>query len=325
MSDNKTNYILFLVLSLAIIFGYTYFFSPPPEEVKETQKTEQSSGTAGQVTPGAPQAQTREFEDASYIEKDIYYEQQGQLVTFDTPLYKGTIDTYGGRILSWELKDYKLSTNGNGELVNLFMDSPPGFSTLLKLNGLSIPDLIPFKVDGDTNVALTEGTGKLTFYWDSPEGIRISKIYEFDSSTYVLKQKFEVQNTASSALQERLDILWYGNIESLGRGENSRTFITMVTQDVERISSIPDTEEAFRGEISWFGFSEKYFMSTFLPETGGRDSAQAFTDRQGRDYASSVQLPRGHNPRRTDLCQKLGSLLGAFGLEFYRACRIQSL
>lgn len=285
MSDNKANYILFLVLSLAIILGYTYFFSTPPKEtVKEAQNSQQNTGTGSASDPSqAPSlTDTQDFEDASYIENDIQDTQQGELLTIDTPLYRGTIDTYGARMLSWELKDYKLSTNGNGELVNLFMDSPPGFSTLLKLNGYKIPELIPFTVDGDKNVTLKDGTKKITFYWDSPDGIRIKKIYELDASSYVVKQKFEVENRGASALQERLDILWYGNIESKGRGENSRSLVAMVSQDVERISGIPDTTDVYKGEISWFGYSEKYFMSAFLPETGAETTLRLSpSDREG--------------------------------------------
>jgi YidC/Oxa1 family membrane protein insertase len=283
MSDNKLNYILFLVLSLAIILGYTYFFSTPPKEtVKEVQNAQEKTGSVSDTSQGTLPAKTQNFEDASYIESDIQDTQQGELVTVDTPLYKGTIDTSGARILSWELKDYNLSTNGNGELINLFMNSPPGFSTLLKLNGFTIPELIPFTIEGDKNVSLTEGTKEIIFFWDSPEGIRVNKIYELDASSYVVKQKFEVENTGPSALQERVDILWYGNIESMGRGENSRTFVTMVSQDVERISGIPDTTDEYRGEISWFGYSEKYFMSTFLPETGAETILRLSpTDREG--------------------------------------------
>lgn len=283
MSDNKANYILFLVLSLAIILGYTYFFSTPPKEtVKEAQNTQQNTTGTSEPSQATPPAGTEDFEDASYIESDIQDTQQGELVTIDTPLFKGTIDTYGARMLSWELKDYRLSTNGNGELVNLFMDTPPGFSTLLKLNGLSIPALIPFTVEGDKNVTLKDGTKNITFYWDSPEGIRVKKIYEFDASSYAVKQKFEVENRRASSLQERLDILWYGNIESKGRGENSRSLIAMVSQDVERIGSIPDAAEVYRGEISWFGFAEKYFMSAFLPETGAETTLRLSpSDREG--------------------------------------------
>jgi len=283
MSDNKVNYILFLVLSLAIILGYTYFFSTPPKEiVKEAQKVQDKTGNVPKSSPGTPTVETRDFEDAPYIESDIQDTPQGELVTVDTPLFKGTIDTYGARMLSWELKDYKLSVNGNGELVNLFMGSPPGFSTLLKLKGYNIPELIPFNVRGERQVIVTEGTKEIVFYWDSPEGIRLKKIYELDASSYVVKQKFEVENTGPSAIQERLDILWYGRIESKGRGENSRTLVAMVSQDVERIRSIPDTTDEYKGEVSWFGYSEKYFMSIFLPETGAETTLRLSpTDREG--------------------------------------------
>ena len=269
MADNKLNYIIFLALSVVIIFGFTYFFNSPPEEtVKEAQDAPETTGGVKESFDSATSDQVQDFQDASLPEGGIQDSLKGESVTIQTPLYKATIDTAGARILGWELKKYKESTNGNGELVNLFKNGPPGFSTLLKLNGLQIPELIPFQVLQGNDITVSEGTKEIVFNWDSPEGISVKKVYEVDASNYLLKQRMEITNTGPDALQDRLDILWYGMIEQQGRGENSREFIAMVSQDVERITDVPEKTEDYRGQISWFGYAEKYFMTTFLPETG---------------------------------------------------------
>ena len=185
----------------------------------------------------------------------------------DTPLYHGVIDTAGGRIYKWELKKYREHTDGSAP-VDLFRNSPPGFSSLLRVKGYNVPELIPFEYSGQDSISVQEGTAELTLTWKSPEGLTVRKIYGFDSSTYVLKQRFEVTNPGSEPLPQKLDIKWFGRIEEHGRGGNSMSFVALVSGDVENVIKRPKEAKSYSGVIEWFGFSQKYFTSSFLPETG---------------------------------------------------------
>lgn len=266
MSNNKLNYIIFLVLSFAIIFGYTYFFSKPGNQ-QEKQIGKQSAEQSTPAPEATSPAFTDDFNQSPVSNNTIHASPEGTLVNIDTPLYHGVLDTAGGRIYKWELKKYNESTNGPAP-VNLFHDSPPGFSTLLRLRGYEIPELIPFEYKGDSNVKVEDGTKELVFEWSSAQGIRVKKFYQIDSSNYVLKQRFEVTNPGDTPIQEILDIKWYGKVEQHGRGGNTRSFIALVSSDVERMDKKPKETRNYTGVIDWFGYSEKYFMSAFLPETG---------------------------------------------------------
>jgi YidC/Oxa1 family membrane protein insertase len=84
-----------------------------------------------------------------------------------------------------------------------------------------------------------------------------------------VKQKFEISNSSGDSIRERVVVRWLGQVKAVGmRGGDSKTFIAMVSDSVERVDSDPDEIINYKGVINWFGFSEKYFMSTFLPETG---------------------------------------------------------
>lgn len=268
--ENKSNWIIFLACAFIIMIGYSYFFGKPPEE---TRKQNEITQEATQETfPSSESGSTEKFDsfDTEPTSINDINAPKGALVTVDTPLYKGVIDTAGARVISWELKNYKASTNGDGsELVNLFNDSHPGFNALLQVKGLKIPEFIPYQYDGGSNVSVSEGTKELTFRWISPEGITIKNIYEIDSSNYLVKQTFEIANSSGNSIQERVVVKWPGQVKSVGmRGGDSKTFIVMVSDSVERVDSNPDEIINYKGVINWFGFSEKYFMSTFLPETG---------------------------------------------------------
>jgi YidC/Oxa1 family membrane protein insertase len=266
MTDNKINTIIFFVLSILIFFGYTYFFSTPDKkQVKKPEGAEvsvESSPSPGAEEAGRPQ----DFQEEADSD-NIHFSPEGRLISVDTPLYHGVIDTAGGRIYKWELKKFKESTNGSAP-VNLFKDSPPGFSTLLRMKGYNVPDLIPFQYSGEDNVTVTDGTAELTLSWKSPEGMTVKKVYGIDSSSYVLKQRFEVTNPGSSPLQQKLDIKWFGKVEEHGREGNTMSFTALVSGDIERVSKRPKEARSWSGVIDWFGFSQKYFISSFLPETG---------------------------------------------------------
>lgn len=88
----------------------------------------------------------------------------------------------------------------------------------------------------------------------------------------MVKQRFEVTNSTASPLKEKLAVRWYGKVEQHGRGGNTRSFITLVSNDVEKIEEAPDEPRTYTGVVEWFGYSEKYFISAFLPETGADTS-----------------------------------------------------
>lgn len=270
MTDNKINTIIFFVLSILIFFGYTYFFSKPDKsQVKKPAGTEVSVESS--PAPGAGQtAQPQEFQEQE-VSDEIHPSPEGRLISVDTPLYHGVIDTAGGRIYKWELKKYKETTNGNAP-VDLFRNSPPGFSTLLRMKGYNVPELIPFEYSGQDNVSVQEGTAELTLTWKSPEGLTVRKVYGFDSSSYVLKQRFEVTNPGTGPLPQKLDVKWFGKIEEHGRGGNSMSFVALVSGDVENVIKRPKETRSYTGVIEWFGFSQKYFTTSFLPETGADTS-----------------------------------------------------
>ncbi len=263
MGDNKLNYVIFLVLSIAIIFGFTYFFSEPPPP-----KPQQQAEGGVSPSPGGSTSPPADVFEGSVTRQSVQMKPSGRVISIDTPLYRGMIDTSGARIFEWDLKKYKDTTSPGSGPVNLFKDSPLGFSTLLRLEGYDIPEYIPFEFGGPDEVSVTDGKKDITFSWTSPEGVSVKKIYEIDASSYNLKQRFEVTNPSSASVRRKLDIVWDGYIENRGREGNTKSFVALVSSDLERLDKKPKSETRYSGVVEWFGYSQKYFITTFLPETG---------------------------------------------------------
>lgn len=285
------------------MIGHAYFFSPPPKDIqKEADKTSQSVDATDSFTDSGAPVEFDNFEPESEPEdpfEEVDSSPKGSLITINSPLYKGVIDTAGARFVSWELKNYKSSANGeSNDLVNLFNDNQAGFNAMLQIKGITVPEFIPYQFSGSSNINLFEGSTKeIVFDWTSPEGIKVRNIFEFDPATYLVKQKFEVTNSSSSLIQERVLIRWLGNVQAMGMtGGDSSTFIAQVSDSVERIDSEPDNVEDYRGVINWFGFSEKYFMSSFLPETGAETVVKISPSGKEGQLLSQFEYPGNSIP-----------------------------
>ena len=262
MDRTKLNYILFFVMSLIIIILYTSFFAP---------KTPKKPPEQGKAIDPSPQRQTstieeRQSKQSTKLEFPILPE--GKLITIKTPLYTGIIDTAGGRIVEWRLDKFKESTDNNSPPVNLLKGSPPAFNTYSELKDFRIPNPIPFEFDGVNEVDVTEKQ-EITLYWKTTDGIELRKIYEIDPSSYVVGLRFEVKNTTETHVGETLTVEQYGKVGKEAKKNDDRSFITMVYNKVKRVDKPPKEDDVFKGTINWLGFSDKYFISAFLPDIGG--------------------------------------------------------
>lgn len=290
------------------MIGHAYFFSTPPQEIqKQGEVTTQSTDASSSSDDTSSSVQFDNFDTEPDPFEEVDSTPKGSLITIDSPLYRGVIDTAGARFVSWELKNYQSSTNGdNNDLVNMFIDTQTGFNALLQVKGITVPEFIPYQFNGGDSVTISEGSTKeLNFSWTSPEGIKVNNIFELDSSSYLVKQKFEITNSSGDLIQERVVVRWLGKVQAVGMtGGDSNTFIVQVSDSVERVDSEPDNTESYKGVINWFGFSEKYFMSSFLPETGAETVVEISpTNKEGQIIAQFAypgsSIPSGKSSLRT--------------------------
>jgi len=260
LDRTKINYIIFFVVSFIIIFGYSAFFAPKPAKKATTNDAVEEK--PAELPPADEKLETPLEE---YVIPDA---PTGELISIKSPLVQGTIDTAGGRIVEWKLLNFRETTARDSPPVDLFEHSPPSYNVDLRLEGFEIPSIIPFQYNGPKELALQQNDQEIALYWKSPEGIEVRKIYTINPISYLLEQRFEVRNATNRPIKQKLSIQWYGEIENSGRTENNKSFISMVSDEVDRIESTPKETTLLQGQVNWFGFSDKYFMTVFLPEIG---------------------------------------------------------
>ncbi|HXG30660.1 MAG TPA: membrane protein insertase YidC [Thermodesulfobacteriota bacterium] len=310
MDRIKLNYILFFLLSFLIIFAYTSIFVP-----KTPKRMPEQKNTQGEISKEG----LREERVKNVEETISSLQPQGRLITIKTPLYVGTIDTAGGRIVEWRLLKYKESTDRDSPPVNILKDSPPVFNTNLRLKGIQIPNPIPFEFDGGSEVDFSEGKGEMVLYWRSPEGIEVKKIYEIDPSSYLLGQRFEVKNGTQTPLNGTLYVESYGKIEQNGSGKNNKDFTAMVSDNLERVDKLPKEEIVLKGTTAWFGFADKYFLSSFLPQIGGQTEISLERVEQDGFVRAVFSYPEDVIPVGSTSIHKSNLYLGPMDYEVLRS------
>jgi len=315
MDRTRLNYILFFVLSFLIIFVYTSFFAPKTPQKQTEQKTVQ-----GERTESVEPSIIEEEIQGSGQELELQLTPpQGRLITIKTPLYTGQIDTAGGRLVEWKLEKYREGTDPSSPPINLLQDSPPDFNTNLRLDGLKIPNPIPFKFDGADEIIVDKEEQEIALYWESPGGVTIRRILEISPSSYLIKQRVEVTNQTESPLTETLLIEAYGDIKQNGDNYKNSYYIAMVSGSVERVEKLPQETTLFKGTVNWFGFADKYFLSVFLPGIGS-ETQLSLTNTKEDGFAKTVfSYPSDKIPPGSTSVHKSNLYLGPMDYEVLRS------
>ena len=161
-SDLKKNYILFLVLSVLVIVGYSAFFAEAPKE-KQTAKTDRPASApaaAGNLSgeSGSIQEPPTEFEPikSSYASK---------IIKVKSDLYTAEIDTLGGKVVGWNLAEYKKTLETDSVPVGVINEGKRSFNTILRVKNEKMPELIPFSYKGSTDLVVGAEGLDVNLFW----------------------------------------------------------------------------------------------------------------------------------------------------------------
>ncbi len=290
MEDQNKNMILAIVLSMAVIFGWTIFF--PPDEPAPEANTELAALPEGSLTPpaaagsttppavGAPPANTpaAATTEAANMEAPRVDIRTGKLT--------GSISLQGGRIDDLRLNDYNVRLGDDSEKVVLLApagsDEPFyavwGWAGTASGNGGGTPNATTiWSVEsGDT---LTETT-PITLKWENGAGLVFRRTISVDDQ-YMFDIRQSVENTTGGAVR----LAPYGIIAHHGQPEVEGFYLSF--EGLVRVSDgeleeikykdMPDFEVVPGDgaveivnvqENGWLGFTAKYWMATMMPQAG---------------------------------------------------------
>lgn len=286
--------LLAIILSIAILITYQYFFvKPVPTPVpqgKTVEETKEETKTT-QVAPKAapPMPKTR----ISVAEKEVRVE---------SDLYTVILTSMGGTIKSIEFKKYKdksgrpIILKGDDVLPPLSIGADEGFQ-FSKVN---------FSVQGkDAKLGPESKTATIVFEYSS-EGHSIRRTYTLHNNDYGIDLKDEVSGLSSYWITIGKDFGIHEKDESVHFGP-------VVLKDADRMEFVAKklTEpKNFKEGVKWIAQEDKYFFSSIVPKVQIEDS---MVWSKNGDALVALKLPAGVSnyfiyagPKEHDTLKKYG-------------------
>jgi len=293
---NQSRFLIAAVLSMAILFGWSYFFAPPPPPANTNSNTAANTNTAtaantNAATPTpAPQAQPQTVE----VTPDTT---PSRTITVKSDLYEVKLDSKGAVPTSWILLKTK-SPKGD---YPIYADGSNGTEKkplqLISQRALEqTPRELPFKLTaGDPAIAtaanernyqisvaedtvtLNAGDEKtIEFSLTSDNGVEVKKSFVFRADSYMsdlavtLKKDGQAVPNATLAIGPSIGdhainfhTLYHTESEAVAaiNGDINRHWGNYsFTYDVNGQSKLADN-----GQIEWVAMSDAYFAMAAIP------------------------------------------------------------
>ncbi|KAE9628811.1 membrane protein insertase YidC [Parasedimentitalea maritima] len=309
MDDQNKNLILATVLSFLVILGW-YTFFPPPEPAPVVEPAVNETVATGD-TAGAPVVGGTAATDAAATAQAAEAEApKAPRIDIDTPRLSGSISLQGGRIDDLSLKDYRVSIEDDAEIVKML--SPVGEpGAYYALYGWAPgAGLAPNEVPGANTIWQPQGDNTLTpdtpvtMTWDNGKGLTFSRTIAIDED-YMFEVTQSVENTSDSTVA----LAPYGTLARHGEPAELKNFfilhegvVGMADGELTETdySSMPDFDVDPRegkaevtqvAESGWIGFTDHFWMSTLIPESGQAFKSIAKYDDRRDIYQTDIVLP----------------------------------
>jgi YidC/Oxa1 family membrane protein insertase len=291
--------LLAIILSIAILITYQYFFvKPVPQSVPQEKTAQETVKEEIKTTEAAPKAAApMPKTEVSVTEKEVRVE---------SDLYTAVLTSNGGTIKGIELKKYKdksgrpIILKGDDVLPPLAIGADEGFQ-FSKVN---------FSFQGrDIKLGPELKTAMLVFEYSS-EGYSIRRTYTFKNDDYGIDLRDEVGG---------LNSYWItlGKDFGIHEKDGSVHFGPVVLKEADRMEFVAKklTEpKIFKDGIKWISQEDKYFFSSIVP-VGKIEEAKVWN--KNGDALAAIKVPGGTNnyfiyagPKEYDMLKKYG-----YGLE----------
>lgn len=249
-----------IVLIMAMLLGYQYFFAPV-EPVKTETVAKKEEPAKAKVTT-AIQTQAIVTSDSSIQVKE-------QLVKLENKNLIVTLSNYGGKIVSVQLKNYRSYAVYNaGKTDGLYM-----FNASKDQFDIEIPTGTSKIRLGALAYEVQQNKGNVIFTGTLPSGKKVSQTYTLADDTFELGYSIDAKDAASLITGDEYSIHWKENLvqnEKDINEERKATINYLLTEDEEfdNLSENPGSMEAenLTKSTQWVAFKKKYFLTGLIPQ-----------------------------------------------------------
>ncbi|MFQ6110441.1 MAG: membrane protein insertase YidC [Nitrospinota bacterium] len=315
--DEQKRLFLAIGLSLVILLVWQYFFLPkrPPRQVKKPPKIEkpQAERRAPQPQPAAPAREAGPFRQ----------EVRAKRVTVDLGPVEAIFTSRGAALEALLLKNYR---NPDGSPLDLVLKKGGRERILplqLELGSLSDKVNSALYEASTENLALTpeRPQGSLTFRYGDGKGLSVLKRLTFHYNRYLIDVETEVIVPKGDLGGREYRVLWgpglgkEKKIKGRGRGWYSEGPVSYVNG--KRMEAKPEEGKppiVHRGELSWTGLQNKYYLAAFIPrekltESHIRKRDGTLTVGLSLPYARKASFSLYAGPKESDRLKRAGNNL----------------
>ncbi len=270
--------IVAIVLSIAVLIGYQYYFMPP----KPPQGTAQPGAAAGAAKDNAAAAPAAAPGPAPAVSGVSPAAAGGMAprrqnpvrrIVVTTPRYTAAITTEGGGIESFRLSAYKDVPGPAGkplEIVGSRAQRPLPFDLSLEGAEPAFPALPVYASDAPATVDVGAGqTRSVALTWESAAGVNISREYVFSGDRYDFEVRAQVTNGASGGIKLRPGLA-LAQVFGPDLGGDSYSFEGVVAEAGKKVERF-DFKTIAKGKvprtpIRWAAADAKYFALIVIPD-----------------------------------------------------------
>jgi len=255
----KNRLILATALSFLVLIGWSYFFAPKdaPKPQAPAQQAEAPVQAPAQPSP---------------LPSLALVASKGQSIAVETPLYSAKLNTHGGLLESFVLKQYRQGIEPGSPNVELITSQ----SMLRAPLGLlwsgqpswAAPD---WSFEGAPLALSGTESGVLRFVCDLA-GVRLVRELTFSADSYLISETVRVQPASGQALVGKLGFTLAATALSGEKDSYNLTRVEWLTKgSLEEEQDAKDLEKGvFAAEaLGWGGLSSNYFLLAMAPGQEG--------------------------------------------------------
>jgi len=265
-----------IVLCIVVLVLWEKFFIPKrkpavPTTSPEIEKTTPAPVKPDTVSPQQPQLPVSETPPVSIPSFPPQATHTGKDVVVESPLYRAVFIETGARLKSFVLKNFRETIDKNSpgkELVKTtkIEELPLPFNFVN--NPVAALNLAPYVAD-QRSVKVSSGENRtLTFRYEAPGWLRISRQYQFYPDKYLIDLNIRVENLSSQPW-ENAPTLSLINLPISSSGGSRYAFQGPALFSNNELQEVKfkkiNGEKQFPGPIDWVAYTSQYFTMAVLP------------------------------------------------------------
>jgi YidC/Oxa1 family membrane protein insertase len=268
--------LLAIVLCIIVLVLWEKFFIPkkqPPSPTTSPKVEQPAPAPAPQekVPPEIPQPPVSVAPQATVPSIPPPTARPGRDVVVESPLYRAIFTETGGRLKSFVLQRYRETIDENSPGMELVKTSKPEEFPLpfdLLNHPVTALNSAPHVADQSSVTVRSGEKNTLTFTYEEPGWLRISRQYRFNPDSYLIDLTVMVENLSSQpwANSPALSLI---NLPFSTGGSSRYSFqgpAFLVNNELEEVKFKKiEGEMQFPGPIDWIGYTNQYFTMAVVP------------------------------------------------------------